>query len=1407
MATDTIARAMAGNAKRLLDEYKNNPDVADIVQNKAALDAYDTSKLSESDIVKVLDDESRNHMETYYKWINNDWDYIGGLGPYYTQTEINNLLLEKLAANQVATIQQNTVASKAYSVGDLLIYNSVLYQVTTDIASGATIIVGTNVAATTIEEVIKNAQKQADWDQADNSAKDFIKNKPIIPDAVTANPELAGTEPDLNGLQVGSIKYKIENGIFVPDGGYTTNWSLQSWDQNIAGSEIWHDGEHIYYNHGNISLEFNKYSKQWIAKTWNGLSDFYGENVWTDGDNIYYSMSTTHKVLNRATSTWSDKTWTGLTNFAGVYIWTDEDNIYYSNGSIQYVLNKENSTWSEKIWNGLTNFNRFDVWTDGDDIYYSRDDKQYILNKATSTWSTKSWDEPMVNSGQYVWTDGTNIYAYSAGSNCDVKLQKGVYKQWIRTNWTGANHINGRYVWTDGENIYLNNYMLDKSGYKVNEVKQIAITGSYNDLKDKPVIPDAQVQSDWNQSDTEAKDYIKNKPTIPDVIKILDEGFSNEWSSVSTGVDSIDGENVWTDGENIYYSNGTVQYVWNKTNKTWETKTWTGLTNFYGRAIWVYDANNIFYSYQSNQYRLNLTNSTWNSYKWFGLTNFNGEYVWKLGTTVYYSAGSTQYQLNWSTSQWTTKTWNGLTNFYGAAIWTDGNYTYYSEGASQYYYDTSYARWRSTTWTGLTSFSGINIWSDGENTYYSNNESAFGTIGQYVLNKTNNTWSEKTWEGLTGLTGYYIWTDGITYYYSYHSNQYQLNQAYHALSIAAKVAESGSYNDLKDKPQGVEISDGVFGNTWVGKTWNYQITSSGYIWTDGTNTYYSNGAIQKVLNASGEWENKTWTGLSNFDGKYVWTDGENVYYSNYTSSAQQYVLNKATSTWTTKAWSGRPTYLNGLNIWSDGTNIYYDQDSDHYVLNKETSTWSTKTWTGLSTFSGSSVWTDDENIYYSNGSTQKVLDKETSTWSDKTWNGITDFYGGLIWTDRINLYYDTQAYYPSQGKWVYVHYVLNRETSTWASQTWVGANDFDGSDVWTDGKNIYISNDTIQCQLDELTHTTEYLSKVAETGSYNDLKDKPDLDAKQNKIDSTHKLSSDLVDDTNQSNKFVSADEATLLKQEEEKCRNLINKSSASITGSGYVIQENELRNYPFEAGTYTFSFQYVGSDNAQTQLNIVDYTTGSVLTNPIFTTNTSGITSVTFTVNTKAYILNYYTNSVGTYNNFMLNEGSEAKSYQDWNGAIIHEKQLQAAQKPQKYLHKCHLYRKSSSKYDSSMSILFDVISFDSTAYTDANSALGGAINGKGTTPSEVTDSQIEISVQGWYVPPSETPSEMYIMTRATIAGFDQGTNWYIFENDWFGIKLGNYAGGNSKADTVVSVFGYSPQTITFEDMAVIPL
>lgn len=45
---------------------------------------------------------------------------------------------------------------------------------------------------------------------------------------------------------------------------------------------------------------------------------------------------------------------------------------------------------------------------------------------------------------------------------------------------------------------------------------QVASTGDYRDLSNTPAIPAAQEQSDWNQTDSSAVSYIRNKPSIGD---------------------------------------------------------------------------------------------------------------------------------------------------------------------------------------------------------------------------------------------------------------------------------------------------------------------------------------------------------------------------------------------------------------------------------------------------------------------------------------------------------------------------------------------------------------------------------------------------------------------------------------------------------------------------------------------------------------------------------------------------------------------------------------------------------------------------------------------------------------------------------------------------------------------------
>ena len=202
---------------------------------------------------------------------------------------------------------------------------------------------------------------------------------------------------------------------------------------------------------------------------------------------------------------------------------------------------------------------------------------------------------------------------------------------------------------------------------------------------------------------------------------------------------------------------------------TWLAKTWNGFTSFYGNYIWT-DRNNIYYSNNSEQYVLDKSTSTWNPKTWNGFTSFNGNYIWTDGDNIYYSYSSTsQYVLDKSTSTWSTKTWSGLTSFGGLYIWTDGENIYYSSGSTQYVLDKSTSTWSTKTWNGLTNFRSDSIWTDGDNIYYS-----YGSK-QYVLDKSTSTWSTKTWSGLTSFDGFYIWTDGDNIYYSYNLTQYTLS--------------------------------------------------------------------------------------------------------------------------------------------------------------------------------------------------------------------------------------------------------------------------------------------------------------------------------------------------------------------------------------------------------------------------------------------------------------------------------------------------------------------------------------------------------------------------------------------------------------------------------------------------------
>ena len=78
-----------------IETIEASSDVVDVVGTYAELQSYDTSKLHKNDLIKVLQDETRDDAITYYRWSGTAFNYVGAEGPYYTASETDTLLAGK----------------------------------------------------------------------------------------------------------------------------------------------------------------------------------------------------------------------------------------------------------------------------------------------------------------------------------------------------------------------------------------------------------------------------------------------------------------------------------------------------------------------------------------------------------------------------------------------------------------------------------------------------------------------------------------------------------------------------------------------------------------------------------------------------------------------------------------------------------------------------------------------------------------------------------------------------------------------------------------------------------------------------------------------------------------------------------------------------------------------------------------------------------------------------------------------------------------------------------------------------------------------------------------------------------------------------------------------------------------
>ena len=206
-------------------------------------------------------------------------------GTLSDQTDLNNALSAKANASNLATIESSTTASQAYSVGDYLVLNGQLYEVTADVDSGETLVVGTNISATTVgsELTALNNSLNNLQDDLTTSLSNVMADNAGAHNAIFRGKSL-GTS--VTAEQWAAISAGTFDDLFVGD-----YWTINSKVYRIAGFDIFlHRGDTALKTHHAVILpDANMYDAQ-MNSTDTTTGGYYGSAMKTS--NLASALST-----------------------------------------------------------------------------------------------------------------------------------------------------------------------------------------------------------------------------------------------------------------------------------------------------------------------------------------------------------------------------------------------------------------------------------------------------------------------------------------------------------------------------------------------------------------------------------------------------------------------------------------------------------------------------------------------------------------------------------------------------------------------------------------------------------------------------------------------------------------------------------------------------------------------------------------------------------------------------------------------------------------------------------------------------------------------------------------------------------------------------------------------------------
>lgn len=426
-------------------------------------------------------------------------------------------------------------------------------------------------------------------------------------------------------------------------------WDKKDWENDYIrdGRKVWKTKNNVYYG---STYKFTNIKPYFSSKIWKGYSPL-GSYIWKDRDNIYYSYNGANYNLNKSNSEWVSITWKGLNDFKGNLIWSDGNDTYYSNGSSQYRLNRTNLEW-------LSITAGSDIWVTGDkiwyengNIYYSNTEpaptnQQFKFNKSTKNWDDMTWEGLTAFSGEDVWEDNYGNIYYSAGTT-HYKRSKNSTNKWVKVNFSqdsGLSSFYGRFIWKTSNDTYYS----PSSGYGTEDYKLIQGPGNLRWVKsDLTHIVGTEIWSD-NENIYYSNDKTQYILEYSNDNNNPKKAISINWSNIP---DNFDPVNIWHIGDTTYYSAGNIHKIINENTMSFDDFTeWKGLDSFRGEYIWKSN-NNIYYTpILGGSYILDVKTHTWSPKNW--ISNdvkdsksdiMSRNYIWSDGIRTYYSSN---YVLN-----------------------------------------------------------------------------------------------------------------------------------------------------------------------------------------------------------------------------------------------------------------------------------------------------------------------------------------------------------------------------------------------------------------------------------------------------------------------------------------------------------------------------------------------------------------------------------------------------------------------------------------------------------------------------------------------------------------------------------------------------------------------------------------